>query len=270
MDKPTVELLARAIRDNGTSAGPRSLLSFVGALIPFTSSLVTLHARGGRPALLYDDIRPERREIVVGAYLRGAYLLDPFYDYLVAGASERVVTLQDVQPDHFRKSRYFSSYYADVGLADEIGMFAKRRDGSHVFASIGRAHGMEAFSKKGIERLRHFQSIIEHLMRRQWDAGPPGAGEPEAGHGSLSFLTLDEALRRGEFRALSAREREIVALILKGHSSKSVAEQLGIAVGTVKNHRKSIYRRLAISSQSALFSRFLRSIGYAPQESPGR
>ena len=49
MDKPTVELLARAIHDSGTPAGPRSLLSFVGALIPFTSSLVTLHAQR-RPA----------------------------------------------------------------------------------------------------------------------------------------------------------------------------------------------------------------------------
>ena len=267
MDKPTVELLARAIRDSGTPAGPRSLLSFVGGLVPFTSSLVTLLARGGRPVLLYDDIRPERREIVVGAYLRGAYLLDPFYDYLVAGARERVVPLQDIQPDRFRKSRYFSSYYADVGLADEIGMFATRRDGSHIFASIGRAYGMEAFSKKGIDRLRHFQPVIEHLMERQWDAARLGGG---GSHGPPSFLTLDEALRRGVFRSLSAREREIVALILKGHSSKSIAAQLGIAVGTVKNHRKSIYRRLSISSQSALFARFLRSIGYVPQESPER
>ncbi|MDD9984954.1 MAG: LuxR C-terminal-related transcriptional regulator [Spirochaetaceae bacterium] len=269
MDKPTVELLARAIRDSGTPAGPRSLLSFVGALVPFTSSLVTLLARGGRPVLLYDDIRPERREIVVGAYLRGAYLLDPFYDYLLAGPRERVVPLQDIQPDHFRKSRYFSSYYADVGLADEIGMFATRRDGSHIFASIGRAYGMEAFSKKGIDRLRHFQPVIEHLMERQWDAARLGA-DGGGSHGPPSFLTLDEALRRGVFRSLSAREREIVALILKGHSSKSIAAQLGIAVGTVKNHRKSIYRRLSISSQSALFARFLRSIGYVPQESPER
>ena len=268
MDKATVELLARAIRDSGTAAGPRSLLSFVGALIPFTSSLVTLLARDGRPVLLYDDIRPERREIVVGAYLSGAYLLDPFYDYLLAGPRQCVVPLQDIQPDHFRKSRYFSSYYADVGLADEIGMFVSRRDGSHVFASIGRARGMEAFSKKGIERLRHFRPVVEHLVQRQWDAEPLGAREGEAGRRSPSFLTLDEALRRSEFRSLSAREREIVALILKGHSSKSIAEQLGIAVGTVKNHRKSIYRRLAISSQSALFSRFLRSMGYAPPGSP--
>ena len=36
-----MELLARAIRDSGNPTGPRSLLSFVDALIPFKSSLIT-------------------------------------------------------------------------------------------------------------------------------------------------------------------------------------------------------------------------------------
>ena len=253
MDKPTVELLARAIRDSGMPAGPRSMLSFVGALIPFTSSLITLLARGCRPVLLYDDIRPERREIVVGAYLRGAYLLDPFYDYLLSGPRERVVPLQDIQPDHFRKSRYFSSYYADVGLADEIGMFMERRDRTAIFVSLGRAVGMQPFSKRAVHRLRLFLPIIDALMLRQWDAAIPA---------EASSLTLDQALRGDQFSILSAREREVVALILKGHSSKSIAWQLAIAVGTVKNHRKSIYRKLSITSQSALFARFLRAVGY--------
>ena len=255
MDNPTVELLARAIRDSGTAAGPRSLLSFVGALIPFTSSLVTLLARDGRPGLLYDDIRPERREIVVGAYLRGAYLLDPFYDYLLAGPRERVVPLQDIQPDHFRKSRYFSSYYADVGLADEIGMFMERRDRGTIFVSLGRAVGMQPFSSRGVQRLRLFLPIIDALMFRQWDAVIPAEARSP---------TLDQTLRGDPFSMLSAREREIVGLILKGHSSKSIAWELSIAVGTVKNHRKSIYRKLSITSQSALFARFLRGIGYEP------
>ena len=74
-------------------------------------------------------------------------------------------------------------------------------------------------------------------------------------------MTLDDTLQQSGFAVLSAREREIVALILKGHSSKSIAWQLAIAVGTVKNHRKNIYRKLAITSQSALFARFLRGIG---------
>ena len=71
------------------------------------------------------------------------------------------------------------------------------------------------------------------------------------------------------FAALSAREREVVALILKGHLSNSIAGQLTIAVGTVKNHRKNIYRKLAIASQAALFARFLRGIGHEPVADTG-
>lgn len=63
-----------------------------------------------------------------------------------------------------------------------------------------------------------------------------------------------------EFERLTAREREVIRFMLLGHSSKSIAHCLDIAVGTVKNHRKSIYRKLAIRSQSALFARFLNLI----------
>lgn len=257
VDQTTVGLLARAMRDAGTAAGPAAILAFVDAVLPFTSCLATLLAPDRRPVLLYDDIRPERREAVVGAYLRGAYLLDPFYDLLVSGLDRRVVRLQEIQPDHFRKSEYFSTYYADARLADEIGIFVARRAGSHIFVSLGRAAGTAPFSRRSFQRLLLFLPVIEALMVRQWDAErfADAASRP---------ATLDGALRQRMFAALSAREREIVALILKGHSSKSIAWELGIALGTVKNHRKNIYRKLAITSQSALFARFLRSIGEPP------
>ena len=71
---------------------------------------------------------------------------------------------------------------------------------------------------------------------------------------------LDEILVMEEFERLTTREREVVRFMLLGHSSKSIAHGLDIAVGTVKNHRKSIYRKLAIRSQSALFARFLNLI----------
>jgi DNA-binding CsgD family transcriptional regulator len=52
----------------------------------------------------------------------------------------------------------------------------------------------------------------------------------------------------------------VATLILKGHSSASVSTVAGITVGTVKIHRKNIYRKLSISSQSELLSNFLRSV----------
>jgi hypothetical protein len=48
--------------------------------------------------------------------------------------------------------------------------------------------------------------------------------------------------------------------VLRGHSSDSISQQLGIAQGTVKIHRKNIYNKLKISSQSELFSLFISSL----------
>ena len=79
VDQAASEALAGAIADIGTDPGPRSILAFIGRLLPFTSSLVTVFHRHRPPVVLYDDIVPERHAIVVGPYLSGAYLLDPFY-----------------------------------------------------------------------------------------------------------------------------------------------------------------------------------------------
>ncbi|MNY62113.1 Bacterial regulatory protein, luxR family [compost metagenome] len=46
-------------------------------------------------------------------------------------------------------------------------------------------------------------------------------------------------------------------LILRGHSNLSIGKTMNIAEGTVRIHRKNIYRRLGISSQGALFRIFI-------------
>ena len=62
-----------------------------------------------------------------------------------------------------------------------------------------------------------------------------------------------------------AREREIVSMILQGHSTESVALRLDISPGTVKVHRKNIYRKLKVSSQGELFAAFM---GLSPAHQP--
>ncbi len=50
----------------------------------------------------------------------------------------------------------------------------------------------------------------------------------------------------------------VVQLILRGHSAESIARNVDIVEGTIKNHRKSVYAKLGISSQRELFSQFLQ------------
>jgi DNA-binding CsgD family transcriptional regulator len=54
--------------------------------------------------------------------------------------------------------------------------------------------------------------------------------------------------------ALTAREREIVELMLRGCSSEAIALRLGRSRHTVKDHRKQIFRKLGIASLAELFA----------------
>lgn len=62
---------------------------------------------------------------------------------------------------------------------------------------------------------------------------------------------------------LTEREREVALLMLRGHSSKSAAQKLDISPDTVQMHRKNLYSKLDLSSQSELFSLFITALSHA-------
>jgi len=53
---------------------------------------------------------------------------------------------------------------------------------------------------------------------------------------------------------ISKREKDIVELIVSGHSNNEIADKLYISLSTVKSHLYSIYRKLDISSRMELLS----------------
>jgi DNA-binding CsgD family transcriptional regulator len=67
-------------------------------------------------------------------------------------------------------------------------------------------------------------------------------------------LTLTRCFDRFGESVLTERERQISQLLLRGHSSKSIARVLDIAPGTVMVHKRNLFAKLNISSQYELFS----------------
>ena len=59
---------------------------------------------------------------------------------------------------------------------------------------------------------------------------------------------------------LTRREREIVALILRGYPTSIIAKKLVVKPGTVKNHRRNIYLKLDITTERELFLRYVDAI----------
>jgi DNA-binding CsgD family transcriptional regulator len=58
---------------------------------------------------------------------------------------------------------------------------------------------------------------------------------------------------------LTLREREIVALILKGETSKAIANQLSISVFTVNAHRKNMFNKLKVKNTPELLCHCIKN-----------
>jgi DNA-binding NarL/FixJ family response regulator len=72
-----------------------------------------------------------------------------------------------------------------------------------------------------------------------------------AGGQHLSASTA-AALQRGGSDTLTPREREVLALVAEGLSSKDIGERLAMGVRTVETHRTSLRRKLGLASPAAL------------------
>lgn len=248
--------MARVISAINTADFFPAMLDFLRSIVPFSGAFITRLHYNRAPDHVYDNVRAERHRDVVDQYLDTAYLLDPVYDAFLSGRSNCAMRLRDVAPDQFLRSTYYRRYYKNIALKDEMAILVPQGNGA-IFYSLGRIGDEPRFSTRSVRAFQAEISIISALTSKHFERGHVG---PVASGAVSPERTLTAALDAFGKDLLTAREREVATLILKGHSSASVSTVAGIAVGTVKIHRKNIYRKLAISSQSELLSKFLRSV----------
>lgn len=66
-------------------------------------------------------------------------------------------------------------------------------------------------------------------------------------------------------RPLSARQQEILRLLSLGRSNKEIADQLGLATGTVKQHMYALFRKLGVSNRTMAVVRGAANAGSQAQ-----
>jgi DNA-binding NarL/FixJ family response regulator len=57
---------------------------------------------------------------------------------------------------------------------------------------------------------------------------------------------------------LTRRELEILGLLAKGYLYKEIAEELGIAISTVRAHLHAVYEKLHVQSRTEAVVKFLK------------
>ena len=78
----------------------------------------------------------------------------------------------------------------------------------------------------------------------------------------LAFLQPDQAGGDAVFAALSARERQVLALMADGLSNTDIAERLGISEKTVRNHASNLFDKLGVWSRARAIV-FARDHGFS-------
>jgi DNA-binding CsgD family transcriptional regulator len=260
-DAAWIVLLSRCIDSIDSPGFPENLVAALKSITNFDYSVCFAYHQSEQPICLHHTFSPAERVIFVDDYLKGPYLLDPFSQASGRGVDNGLYRLRDIAPDRFLQSEYYRSYYVRTGLAEEICYIFYMPNDVGVAISLMRSGASPRFSAREFRLLESVVPIVTSLAQLHWqdasDWFEAGLADSEnADNRSIVEDTVTAILGP----RITPRETQVVAQVLKGHSSESISKSLGISTGTVRIHRRNIYAKLGISSQQELFLIFFQKI----------
>ena len=258
---PLLELMREALPNAAAAIGtaqfaPR-LVDLLRQVLRFEWWMVMVYRQHANPDMLCENFTGSWRARGLTTYVGGFYVLDPFYVMCQSLDHPEVCRLGDIAPDGFLDSEYHRAHYASGRIGDEVNCLWPLEPGVTLAVSLERSENCEGFSDTDVANLEAVQPLLYSLACKHWSlvrARNAPAAELEVGR-----LVQQAAANFGR-NTLTPRECEVVKLVLRGYSTKSISQALGISPGTVKVHRENIYAKLGVSSQAELFNMFIASV----------
>ncbi|CAE6815381.1 helix-turn-helix transcriptional regulator [Paraburkholderia haematera] len=210
-------------------------------------------------------------DVMFQDYLAALYQLDPFYIAATEKPASGFVTLADVAPDNFSMTDYYQRYFRKNIVGDEV-HFNYMIDTKHTLAfSLGATH---RYGERDLAVLALCAPWVIALLRQRlpyevFDASESASSEAmtqktteatidtSAPADTPTYAARFEQVSSVSGRSpLTTREVEVAMLSLSGFSTRAIAEKLTISFETVRAHKKHIYTKLNVNSQSELFALF--------------
>ena len=252
-----IEAVARIIGATRGKTVAASMTDAIGAVVDHEGTALIAFHKDASPDVLHHTLEPAGRRHYLERYLDGPYLLDPLYELALRSKKPTLVRFRDELPDRFRSSEYYRQYCERTHLQDEMDFVAPVSRHTSVVLVVGRRTRM--FTKAELHRLELIEPLVQSSLQRIWRAWVEKAGDDKGRDDVHRRLT--ECFDNFGQSVLTRRERQISQLLLRGHSSKSVARELKIAPGTVMVHKRNLFAKLGISSQYELFSLLIDDLG---------
>lgn len=247
-----LEALARAISGTGSDAHADRLIDLIGALVAHDRVTVVRYSATERPEFVSHR---NYSEAMVARYLETYYVYDPFYAHWRKHRRPGVVSLRGTA-----HGPYIAEFLGQSVISDEVGVLLDDGPGWCLGIFLDRSAGW--FAEADVRRLEDRFKVFAALHALDLKTRKPGfkrtAQEPRPGQEPA--LPGQVRMPAGLWPELSARERDIVRLVLAGHPTAGIASRLGITPGTVKNHRRRIYGKLDITSERELFLQYIEGL----------
>ncbi len=240
--------------DDQSAAG--ALIDAIGSIVDHEGTCLIAFHRDASPEVLHHTIEPAGAQHYIDRYLEGPYLLDPLYQLALREDKPTLCRFRDELPDRFRSSEYYRQYCDRTHLLDEMDFLSDVSEETTLALVVGRRK--RRFRKSELTRLRRMEPVIRSAMGKIWSSWASRADTSERPVGIHRRLT--KCFDNFGQSVLTDRERQISQLLLRGHSSKSIARVLDIAPGTVMVHKRNLFSKLGITSQYELFSIFIDNL----------
>jgi len=255
--------LGKAVSLVSSASFIESMIDALRVLVPIECAQFALEQKSLAPILLREiGIPSEVRSSLIGRYFASGYILDPLCFAVQSGLPQGFYHMSEVSPDDFVLSDYYKSYYLENGLLEDCYYIVDVGDAGKLTLCFYQGVSGGRFTVKQLDLLRSVEPIVRELIVLSYRLGGI-SGVDRVQSNELRYLSRNnisevfDSLGRAK---LTAREKDLAHLILRGHSTKSAANCLGVGGETIRMHRKNLYAKLKINSQAELFSMFISAL----------
>lgn len=215
--------------------------------------LAMCYSRDSKPVFLFNRSFPRSAG---DFYLDVLYEHDPLYRTVVNGSPLRVLTLRSLNAE-MRLSSYRAALLRHAHISDELAIMLPAPEGTVVAICFNQESG--CFDPDVVALAESMYPVLNQANRLHLERSSLAEAQDRQ---LFSFRTEIDNPRRlsrydrleqfHELHRLSTQERKLLELTIKGLANRSIACRLNLALGTVKNYKRRLYRKLGVSAERAV------------------
>lgn len=170
--------------------------------------------------------------------------LDPMHPSRFEDTGVTVVCSDTMMPEsEWRQSEFYRQYMAPHHFDHDADVFFRQNDEIIAVLSLLRDDSIGAFTGDELQLLRHLQPFLEYALNKVY--------QPRR------FSERDLISRK---YALTARELDVMEVVMDGADTKTMASELNLSLATVKTHLQHIFDKVGVHSTKELISKLYREL----------